>query len=91
MKHIQEWEGDTPKYTKNIFTYDPLPNIDNGALLLQRPYSTHPHLRPTIKRGIFDNSYAHLPGEQPCKELEHDDLVELYGYDEERGLSRIVL
>jgi len=32
-----------------------------------------------------------LPGEQPCKESEHDDLLELFGYDEEQGFSRIVL
>jgi len=63
----------------------------DGRLPRQRPYSTHPHFRPTVKRGIFDNPYAHLPGEQPCKDLEHDDLVELYGYDEERGLSKIVI
>ena len=44
-----------------------------------------------MKRGIFDNPYAHLPGEQPCKDLEHNDLMELYGYDEERGLSKIML
>ena len=44
-----------------------------------------------MKRGLFDDPYAHLPGEQPCKDLEHDDLVELYGYDEERGLSKIVI
>jgi len=44
-----------------------------------------------VKRGIFDNPYAHLPGEQPCKDLEHDDLIVLYGYDEERGLSKMLL
>jgi len=63
----------------------------DGSLPCPRPYSTHPHLRPTVKRGIFDNPYAHLPGEQPCKDLEHDDLMALYGYDEERGLSQIIL
>jgi len=44
-----------------------------------------------VKRGLFDDPYAHLPGEQPCKDLEYEDLVELYGYDEERGLSQLVL
>jgi len=44
-----------------------------------------------VKRGIFANPYAHLPGEQPCKDLEHDDLLELFRHDEERGLSKILL
>jgi len=91
ITHIQEWEGDVPSYAKNIITYDPLPESDKGTLPLQRPYSTHPQFRPTIKRGLFDNPNAHLPGEQPCKDLEHDDLLELFGYDEERGCSRIEL
>jgi len=69
-----------PKNTTNIIIYDPLPDRDNGTLPRQRPYSTHPHLRPTIKRMLFENS-----------DLEHDDLLELYGYDEERGCSRIEL
>jgi hypothetical protein len=30
-------------------------------------------------------------GEPPENDLEYDDLVELYGYDEERGLSELVL
>ena len=93
ITHIHECSADIPRttVTKNIITYDPLLDSRNGTLPRQRPYSTHPHLRPTVKRGIFDNPYAHLPGENPCKDLEHDDLVELYGYDEERGLSKILL
>ena len=93
ITHIHECSADIPRttVTKNIITYDPLLDSRNGTLPRQRPYSTHPHLRPTVKRGIFDNPYAHLPGGKPCKYLEHDDLVELYGYDEERGLSKILL
>jgi len=33
----------------------------------------------------------HLPGEQPCKDLGHHDLLELFGHDEEQGLSTILL
>jgi len=91
ITHIKEWEGDIPSHTKNIITYDPLPDNKKGTPPLRKPNSTHPHLRPTIKRGLLDNPNAHLPGEQPCKDLEHDDLLELYGYDEERGCSRIEL
>jgi len=87
IKHINDCSTDILRTTKNIITYDSLPDSGNGALPRQRPYSTNPHLRPTVKRGIFDNPYAHLPGEQPCKDLEHDE----FGYDEERGLSKILL
>ena len=67
--------------------------IDNGEGRLphQRPLSTHPEFRPTVKRGLFDDLNAHLPGELPCNDLEYDDLAELYRYDEERGLSALVL
>jgi len=43
-----------------------------------------------VKREILGN--PHLPGNphQPG-DLEYDDLMELYGYDEERGLSEIIL
>jgi hypothetical protein len=91
ITHIHDCSADIPRNTKNIITYDSLPDSGNGTLPRQRPYSTNPHLRPTVKRGIFDNPYAHLPGEQPCKDLEHDDLLELFGHDEERGLSKILL
>ena len=47
ITHIKEWEGDIPSYTKNIITYDPLPDRDKGTLPLQRPNSTHLHLGPT--------------------------------------------
>jgi len=80
LQHIQEWTGDIPKYTTNIITYDPLPERENGTLTRHRPYSNHPHLRPTIKRMLLENP-----------DLKHDDLLELYGYDEERGCSRIEL
>ena len=53
--------------------------------------SSHPEFRPTFKRGLFDDPNAHLPGELPDKDLEYDALVEFYGYDEERGLSKLVL
>ena len=69
----------------------PMEDRGDGYLPRPRPYSTHPHLRPTVKRGILDNPYGHLPGEQPCKDLEYNDLMELYGYDEERGLSETIL
>ena len=58
---------------------------------MRPPPSSHPEFRPTFKRGLFDDPNAHLPGELPDKDLEYDDLVELYGYDEERGLSELVL
>jgi len=90
--HIQKCSAHIPKITINIITYDPLID-DNGEERLphQRPFSTHPEFRPTVKRGLFDDPNAHLPGELPCKDLEYDDLVELYGYDEERDLSALVL
>jgi len=91
ITHIRDCAAHIPRTTKNIITYDPLLDRGDGSLPRPRPYSTHPHLRPMEKRGIFDNPYAHLPGEQPCKDLEHDDLIELYGYDEERGLTKIIL
>jgi len=91
ITHIRDSAAHIPRTTKNIITYDPLPDRGDGSIPNPRPYSTHPHLRPTVKRGIFDNPNAHLPGEQPCKDLEHGDLMELYGYDEERGLSEIIL
>jgi len=91
ITHIRDCAAHIPRTTRNIITYDPLEDREDGYLPLPRPHSTHPHLRPTVKRGIYDNPYAHGPGEQPCKDLEFDDLLELYGYDEERGLSRIIL
>jgi len=57
----------------------------------QRPFSTHSEFRPTIKRGLYDDPNAHRPGEPPDTDLEYDDLVELYGYDEDRGLDELVL
>ena len=47
IEHIQEWEGDVPRYTKNIITYDPLPDSDNGNGLyrtLPRQTPHNPHL-----------------------------------------------
>jgi len=32
-----------------------------------------------------------MPGEQPSKDLGHDDLLELFGHDKEWGLSEILL
>ena len=75
ITHIRDCAAHIPRTTRNIITYDPLEDRGDGYLPLPRPHSTHPHLRPTVKRGIFDNPYAHGPGEQPCKDLEYDDLM----------------
>jgi len=91
ITHICDPTALIPRTTKNIITYDPLEDRGDGYLPLPRLHSTHPHLRPTVKRGLYDNPNAHLPGEQPCTDLEYDNLMELYGYDEERGLSEIIL
>jgi len=94
ITHIHELSEDIPRNTKNVITYDPLPDSEKGnGLYRTLPHQTlqKPHLRPTVKRGIFNNPYAHLPGEQPCKDLEHDDFLELFGHDEELGLSKILL
>ena len=86
ITHIHDCSADIPRTTSNIITYDPLPDSGNGTLPRQRAYSIHSHLRPTVDLRIFDNPHAHRPGE-----LEHDDLMELFGYDEERGLSKKLL
>ena len=91
IRHIQKGSAYLPRTTSNIITYDPLIDNGEGRLPHRRPYSSHSEFRPTVKRGLFDDPYAHLPGELPDKHLEYDDLVELYGYDEERGLSELVL
>jgi len=91
ITHIQKGSASLPRTTLNIITYDPLKDIGNGRLPRQRPYTTYPEFRPTVKRGIYDNPYARVSGEPPDKDLEYDNLVELYGYDEERGLSELVL
>jgi len=44
-----------------------------------------------VKRGRYDYPYAHKPGELPDKDLEYSDLIELFGYDEARGPSELVL
>ena len=93
IAHIHECSEDIPM-NENIIAYDPLLDIENvscphRALPRQTPHNNH--LRPSVKRGIFANPYAHLPGEQPCKDLGHDDLPELFRHDEERGLSKILL
>ena len=75
----------------NIITYDPLTDIGNGRLPRQRVHTTYPEFRPTVKRGIHDDPYAHVPGEPPDKDLGYSDLVELFGYDEGRGLLELVL
>ena len=59
------------------------------ALPSQTPHNYH--LRPSVKRGISDNPPAHSAGEQPCENLEHDDLLELFRHDEEQGLITILL
>jgi hypothetical protein len=90
ITHICDPTALIPKTTKNIITYDPLEDDGDDYLPRPKPFSTHPHLRPTVKREILGN--PHLPGNplQPG-DLEYDDLLELYGYDEERGLSEMIL
>ena len=90
ITHICDPTAYIPRTTKNIITYDPLEDDGDDYLPRPKPFSTHPHLRPTVKREILGN--PHLPG-NPLNpgDLEYDDLLELYGYDEERGLSEIIL
>jgi len=88
---IQKGAAYLPRTTSNIITYDPLTDNGDGRLPRRRPHSSHPEFRPTDKRGLFDDPNAHMPGEPPDKDLEYDDLVELYRYDEERGLSELTL
>ena len=91
ITHIQQGSTYLPKTTLNIITYDPLENNGEGRLPRRRPFSTHPEFRPTVKRGLYDDPNVHVPGEPPDKDLDYDDLVELYGYDEDRGLTTLVL
>jgi len=91
ITHIQKGSAYLPRTTSNIITYDTLTDNGDGRLPPRRPYSSHSEFRPTVKRGLFDDPYAHVPGELPDKDLEYDDLVELYGCDEERGLSELIL
>jgi len=91
ITHIRDPTTHIPGTTKNIITYDPLDDDGDAYIPRPRPFSTHPQLRPTVKKEIIGN--PHLPGNplQPG-DLEYDDLLELYGYDEERGLSgKIIL
>jgi len=100
ITHIRDPTTRIPGTTKNIITYDPMPDDgddycprpDVGDYYNPRPrpfFSNYSHLRPTVKKEI---SYPHEPGNplQPG-DLEYDDLLELYGYDEERGLSIVIL
>ena len=48
---IRDYAAHIPSTTKNIITYDPLPDRGDGPLPCPRPNSTHPHIRPTVKRG----------------------------------------
>jgi len=92
IRYIQKGPAHLPKTTTNIITYDPLTDNGEGRLPHMRPPpSSNPEFRPTIKRGPLDDPNAHLPEELPDEDLEYDDLVELYGYDEERGLRELVL
>ena len=71
------------KTTLNVITYEPLIDNGEGRLPRQRPLSTHSEFRPTVKM---------CQGEKPDRDLGYDDLAELFGYDEERGLtSELVL
>jgi len=77
ITHIQKCSAHIPRTTTNTITYEPLADNGDGRLPPQRPFSTHPNFRPTVKRRLFDDPYAHLPGEQSCKDLEYDDLVDV--------------
>ena len=90
IAHIEDPTTLIPGNTKNIITYDPLQDNGEELIFRPRPFSTHPHLRPTVKKERL--SFPHEPG-NPLKpgDLEFDDLLELYGHDEERGLTEIIL
>jgi len=90
LTHIGDLTTHIPKTTKNIITYDPLKDVGDEYIPHPRPFSNYSHLRPTVKKEIL--SYPHAPGDplQPGN-LDYDDLLELYGYDEERGLRELIL
>jgi len=81
ITHIKQGSADRPKTMLNIITYEPLDKSE-GRLPRRRAFSTHPELRPTVKM---------CRGEPHENNLGYVDLVELFGYDEERGLLELVL
>ena len=82
ITYIKQGSADCPQTTLNIITYEPLPVKGEGRLPRRRAFSTYPELRPTGKM---------CRGEPHENNLGYVDLVELYGYDEERGLLKLVL
>jgi len=90
ITHIGDLTTHIQRTTKNIITYDPLKDVGDEYIPRPRPFSTHPQLRPTVKKEILSD--PHEPGNplQPG-DLEYDDLLEFHGYDEERGLREIIL
>jgi hypothetical protein len=82
ITYIKQGSADCPQTTLNVITYDPLPDTGEGRLPRRREFSTHPEFRPTIKM---------CRGEPHENNLGYAELVELYGYDEDRGLLKLVL
>jgi len=90
IAHIGDPTTTIPENTKNIITYDPLQVVEDEYDPRPRPFSTHPQVRPTVEKGIL--RYPHETGNTTKPDdLEFDDLLELYGYDEARGLTEIIL
>jgi len=89
IAHIGDPTTPIPGNTKNIITYDSLQDNGEECIPRPRPFSTHPQLRPTVKKERL--SFPHEPGNPKPGDLEYDDLLELYGHDEERGLTEIIL
>jgi len=82
ITYIKQGSADCLQSTLNVITYDPLPDTGEERLPRRREYSTHPEFRPTVKKCRLE------PHEN---NLEYSELVELYGYDEDRGLLKLVL
>jgi len=79
---------------KSVIFNDPLPNNGNASCpqRVLPPRTQHNyHLRFSVRRRIFANIFRQTPGEQPSIDLGHDDLLELFGHDEEWGLSELLL
>jgi len=91
ITQIQKGQAYIPRTTPNIITYEPLVDNGEGRMPRQRAFPLHPEFRPTFTRGLYDDPNAQGPGEPQDEDLEYDDLVELYGYDEGRGLEELVL
>ena len=50
IAHIEDPTTLIPGNTKNIITYDPLQDNGEEVIFRPRPFSTHPHLRPTVNK-----------------------------------------